>query len=119
MCVNSNCPLGNEAPYRITEPSIDNEVQIVSPTATIATLVCSLNVVIPSSMTVTWTHNSSTSVPANQSSTAGSTTTLTIEDLQSSGAGVYQCVCNDTAGYILRRRITLLNSSESFILCAT
>ena len=64
-----------------------------------ATLTCSLNVTIPSSMIVHWRHNSSsTIVPDNQVSTAGSTTTLTIENLQSSDAGVYQCVFNDAFG---------------------
>ena len=120
MCfsINTNCPLGNTSPYRITEPQIDNDVQIVSPPATMATLTCSLNDTIPSSMIITWIHNSSTSVPANQTSTAGSTTTLTIENLRSSDAGVYQCVFNDTAGFTLRRKITLLTSGKLFILCA-
>ena len=111
--INVLCFTGNTAPYHITQPSTDNDVQIVSPTATMATLTCSLNVTIPSSMIVTWTHNSSTSVPGNQTSTAGRTTTLTIEDLQSSDDGVYQCVFNDTdgSGWILRRNIRLFITS--------
>ena len=50
------------------------------------------------------------SVPDSQSSTAGSTTTLTIENLQSSDAGVYQCVFSDAigSGWVLRRNIMLL-----------
>ena len=62
-------------------------------------------------MIVHWRHNSSsTTVPNNQVSTAGSTTTLTIENLQSSDAGVYQCVFNDAfgGGWILKRNIMLL-----------
>ena len=104
------CSLGNTAPYHITQPSTDNDVQIVSPTATMATLACSLNVIIPSSTVVFWIHNNTITVPDNQTSTAGSTTTLTIENLQSSDAGVYQCVFNDVfgSGWILRRNIMLL-----------
>ena len=105
--------LGNEAPYHITQPSIDNDVQIVSPTATMATLTCSLNVTIPSSVMITWTHNN-TIIPINQTATTGNTTTLTIENPQSSDDGVYQCVFNDTAGYTLRRQIVFLTSGKSF-----
>ena len=103
------CSLGNTAPYHITQPSTDNDVQIVSPTTTMATLMCSLNVTIPSSAIVSWTHDTNP-IPNNQSSTAGSTTTLTIESLQSSDAGVYQCMFNDAigSGWVLRRNIILL-----------
>ena len=74
-----------------------------------ATLTCSLNVTIPSSAVVSWTHNYTVGIPDNQISTTGSATTLTIEDLQSSDAGVYECVFNDTAGsgWALRRNIML------------
>ena len=72
-------------------------------------LMCSLNVTIPSSMTVTWSHNGNDIIiPPNEILTTGSTTTLVIENPQPSDAGVYQCVFNDTAGYALRRNITLL-----------
>ena len=101
---------GSTAPFHITQPSTDNDVQIVSPTATMATLTCSLNVTIPSNMIILWRHNSSsTSIPDDQISTAGNTTTLTIENLQLSDAGVYQCVLNDAFGdgWILRRKIRL------------
>ena len=101
---------GNTAPFHITQPSTDNDVQIVSPTATMATLTCSLNVTIPSTASVFWIHNNTITVPDSQTSTAGSTTTLTIENLQSSDAGVYQCQLNDVfgSGWILRRNIMLL-----------
>ena len=79
-------------------------------------LTCSLNVTIPHSVSVSWIHNNTINAPDNQVSTTGSTTTLTIENLQSSDAGIYQCVFNDTAGYTLRRRITLLTSGKFFIL---
>ena len=108
--------LGNEAPYNITQPSTDDDVQIVSPTATMATLTCSLNDTIPSSVMITWTHNN-TIIPINQTATTGNTTTLTIENPQSSDAGVYHCVFNDVAGYTLRRRIIFLTSGKSFSIC--
>ena len=101
---------GNVAPYNITQPSTDNDVQIVSPTATMATLTCSLNGTIPSSAVVFWTHNNTITIPFNQTSTSGNTTTLTIENPLSSDDGVYQCVFNDVvgSGWTLRRSIILL-----------
>ena len=104
---------GNTAPYRIIQPPTDNDVQIVSPTATMATLTCSLNVTIPSSAVAFWTHNSTITIPINQTSTTGNTTTLTIQNPQSSDNGVYQCVFNDFAGsgWALRRNIILLITS--------
>ena len=75
-----------------------------------ATLTCSLNVTIPIGSVVTWTHNNTINVPLSQVSTAGSTTTLTIENLESSDVGVYQCAFNDVSDtrWILRRNIILL-----------
>ena len=71
-------------------------------------LMCSLNVPIPSSMTITWSHNGNDIMtPPNEVSTTGSTTTLVIRNSQSSDAGVYQCVFNDSVnGWMLRRNIT-------------
>ena len=105
--------VGNEAPFYITQPSIDNDVQIVSPTATMATLTCSLNVTIPSSMIVIWTHNGIL-IRFDQISTAGSTTTLTIENPQPSDDGVYQCTFNDVVGsrWVLRRNIILITTGS-------
>ena len=75
-----------------------------------ATLRCSLNVTIPSTVTAFWIHNFTIGLPDSQISAAGSTITLTIENLQSSDAGVYQCVFNDVfgSGWILRRNIRLV-----------
>ena len=75
-----------------------------------ATLTCSLNITIPSGARVFWIHNITITLSDNQTSIAGSTTTLTIENLQSSDAGVYQCSFNDVfaSGWILRRNIMLL-----------
>ena len=77
--------------------------------AAVVGIVSGHDVNIPSSAIVSWTHNNTNPKAANQSSTAGSTTTLTIENLQSSDAGVYQCTFNDTdgSGWTLRRNIML------------
>ena len=79
-----------------------------------ATLTCSLNVTIPSSAIVSWTYNNTNPKATNQVSTTGRTTTLTIENLQSSDAGVYQCTFNDTdgSGWTLRRNIMLLTTGS-------
>ena len=72
---------------------------------------CSLNITIPSTVIVTWSHNTSLITDLSQITTAGSTTTLLIENLQPSDAGDYQCVfnVNDAAGsgWVLRRKIRL------------
>ena len=73
-------------------------------------LMCSLNIDIPSSVTVTWTHNSNLvmTTPPNEVLTAGNTTTLVIVNPQPSDAGAYQCVFNDTVDqWTLRRNIIL------------
>ena len=96
---------GNTAPYHITQPSTDNDVLIVSPTATMASVTCSLNVTIPSTVTVSLIHNNTISLSPN-----GNITTLLIENIQPSDAGVYQCVFNDSigSGWVLRRNIRLI-----------
>ena len=101
---------GNTAPYHITNPSTDNDVQIVSPTATMATLTCSLNITIPSTVIVSWTHNIINFVDSSQIIQTGNTTTLLIGNPQPSDAGHYQCVFNDAvgSGWILRRNIRLI-----------
>ena len=100
---------GNTAPYHFTQPSTDNDVQIISPNATMTSITCSLNITIPSTVIVTWSHNTSLITDLSQITTTGSTTTLLIENLQPSDAGVYQCVFNDIigSGWALRRNIRL------------
>ena len=101
---------GNTAPFHITQPSTDDYVQIVSPTATMASVTCSLNITIPSIMIVFWEHNNTIFIDSSQITTAGNTTTLLIENLQTSDAGDYECVFHDSvgSGWILRRNIRLV-----------
>ena len=113
---------GNTAPYHITQPSTDYDVQIVSSTATMANLTCSLNVTIPSSVAVGWIHNIDNPIPEIKTTKIGNTTTLPIENLQQSDAGVYQCVFIDDdfafggSGWTLRRNIRLfITSMNSYI----
>ena len=107
--INVLCFTGNTAPYHITQPSTDNDVQIVSPTATMATLTCSLNVTIPSSVTIIWYHNGSLVATKTPN---GNSTTLVIENPEPSDAGDYECEFNDLAnGWVLRRNIRLFITS--------
>ena len=101
---------GNKAPYHITQPSIDYDVQIVSSTATVANLTCLLNIIIPSSVVAFWVSRSDSNNRAIQS---GSGTTLLLENLQQSNAGIYQCVFKDVSGsgWTLRRNIRLIITS--------
>ena len=91
----------------IVHPPNDSYIVTVNPLSSVQ-LMCSLNVTIPSSMTVTWSHNGTDIMtPPNEISTIGNTTTLVIRNLQPSVAGVYQCVFNDSVnGWMLRRNIT-------------
>ena len=103
---------GNTAPYHITQPSTDNDVQIVSPTATMTNITCSLNITIPSTTIIIWIHNRDIATTASNKNAIRSShsTTLLIENPRSSDAGVYWCVFNGVAndGWILRRNIRLL-----------
>ena len=100
---------GNTAPFHITQPSTDNDVQIVSPTATMVTLTCSLNITIPSTVIVIWSHNNTNFIDRSQISQTGNTTTVLIQNPQPSDAGDYQCGFNDAlgSGWSLRRNIRL------------
>ena len=75
--------VGNTAPYNIIQPSTDNDIQIVSST-TMTRITCSLNITIPSTMIVTWSHSRSLITNLSQITTADSTTTLLINNLQPS-----------------------------------
>ena len=73
-------------------------------------LMCSLNIDIPSSLTVIWLHHDNivmTTSP-NKITQTGNTTILVIGNPQPSDAGVYQCLFNDTVDqWTLRRNIFL------------
>ena len=69
-------------------------------------LMCSLNVTIPSSVTVIWTYNNGLFIvtPPNEVITAGNTATLVIRNPQPSDAGDYCCTFS---GLNLQRIISL------------
>ena len=82
----------------------------VSTRARVISLVCSLNVTIPSSATVTWFHDGNVVMTTyyNKIIQTGNTTTLIIRYPWRSDAGVYECVFNDTVnGWMVKRNITL------------
>ena len=92
-------------PYYIIQPSTDDTVQIVPPTAAINFQVtCSLNVNIPVGMTNTWSYNGD----VIWTITIRAATTDTVQLAGGSQAGVYQCAFNYTTGYTVRRNITVL-----------
>ena len=70
---------------------------------------CSLNIDIPSSVTVLWTHNNNLAMttPPNRVITAGNTTTLVIGNPQPSDDGYYQCVFSEMNTALLQRLIEL------------
>ena len=102
-------------PYYIIQPSTDDTVQIVPPTAaTNFNVTCTLNVIIPVGMTVIWSYNGAVifTIPIKAA------TTNTVQLKGRSQAGVYQCAFNYTNGYFVRRNIIVLgmcNIMHSFI----
>ena len=58
---------------------------------------CTLNIDIPSSVTVTWSYGNylAMTTPPNGVITAGNTTTLVIGNPQPSNAGVYKCIFSE------------------------
>ena len=101
---------GTTAPFHITQPSTDNDVQIVSPTATMASVTCSLNITIPSTVIVVWLNNTNLITDLSQITTAGNITTLLIQNFRPSDAGDYECIFNDAvgSGFTVRRNIRLV-----------
>ena len=82
--------------HRVTFDELTSSVQ----------LMCSLNVTIPSSVTVIWSYNNGPFLitPPNEVLTAGNTTTLVIRNPQPSDAGIYDC---GFSGLNLQRIISL------------
>ena len=93
-------------PYYIIQPSTDDTVQIVPPNAaTNFRVTCSLNIIIPAGMTITWSHNGEVILTQT---TIKATTSNTVQLTARSQVGVYQCTFNYTTGYIVRRNIRVL-----------
>ena len=107
MLVNDACILIT-APYHITQPSTNNDVQLVSPTATMLDLRCSLNVTIPAGIMVTWLRSGNVLQTRNTTDTDTVTNTVRLLLGGRPQPGVYQCVFNDPAWYILGRNIIVL-----------
>ena len=78
-------------------------------------LTCSLNVTIPSSVTVTWTHNNNAvrTTLHNKIMQTGSTTTLLINNPQPSDVGDYRCMFG---GLNLQRILVLGESFANSVL---
>ena len=116
MC-NVTFTTGNTAPYHITQPPADNDIQIVFPNVTMMNLLCALNVTIPSGMMITWLHNGNIEVNLTTNREQTSNSVELIRSTQPSDAGVYQCALSNTAtGLTLRRNITLLSMYNSLAM---
>ena len=91
---------------QIVQPPEDFHIVTFDESTNSVQLMCSLNVIIPSSVTVVWTHNSNPFLimPPNEITQTGNTTTLLIVNPQPSDAGVYECTFS---GLNLRRIISL------------
>ena len=79
---------------QIVQPPDDFHIVIFNESTSSVQLMCSLNVIIPPSVTVVWLYNGNpflTIEPPNEVITAGNTTTLVIGDPQPSDAGIYHC----------------------------
>ena len=91
---------------QIIQPPDDSYVVTFEESTSSVQLMCSLNVIIPSSETIIWSYNSGPLLiaPHNEIITNGNTTTLLIVNPQPSDAGVYQCIFS---GLNLQRIISL------------
>ena len=78
---------------QIIQPPVDFYTETFDESTDSFQLMCSLNIDIPSSVTVTWTYNSNTFNlgPYDAITQDGTTTTLVIGDPQLSDVGFYQC----------------------------
>ena len=100
----------NAAPYHIIRPSTDDYMQIFSSDAdtTIVTLSCSLNITIPTGVTVTWLRDGDHFITQKQYAPPTNTATMLLGTRYNYRSDVFQCVFNNTAGCIVRRSITVL-----------
>ena len=79
---------------QIIQPPVDFHNVTFHESTNSVQLMCSLNIDIPSSVTIIWLYSNDLAMttPPNEAITAGNTTTLVIGNPQPSDAGVYQCV---------------------------
>jgi len=77
---------------QIIQPSDNSQTVTFDESSSFVQLMCSLNIIIPSSVTVLWTHNGNLPPPNSSVTQTGNTTTLLIENPQSSDAGQYSCI---------------------------
>ena len=101
---------GIVAPYRITQPAA--VVQIIPTIATVTNMTCSVNDTTSCNVSFSWLYNDRdiAETPQDRYSIMEDsiTTTLRIEKLRSSDAGVYQCLATGLDnGWTLRRTIKL------------
>ena len=91
---------------QIIQPPVDLYTVTFDESMSSVQLMCSLNIDIPSSVTVIWTHNGNLAIttPPNGLLTAGNTTTLIIGSPRPSDAGAYACVFSELS---IRRVINL------------
>ena len=91
---------------QIVQPPEDFHIVTFDESSTSVQLMCSLNVTIPSSVTVIWSYNNGPFIvtPPNEVIQTGNTATLLIVNPQPSDAGDYQCTFS---GLNLQRFISL------------
>ena len=89
---------------QIVQPPEDFHTVTFDESTSSVQLMCSLNVTIPSSVTVIWTYNSNLIMRPIEVTQTGNTTTLLIVNPQPSDAGIYDCTFS---GLNLRRYISL------------
>ena len=100
----------NEAPYHIIQPPTDDHMQIFSSDAndrTVVTLSCSLNITIPTGMTVKWLLNGNHFITQTQFNRPTNIAMLAVLTRSNYDSVVFQCVFNNTAGCTVRRSITV------------
>ena len=91
---------------RIVQPPEDFHTVTFDKSTSSVQLMCSLNVIIPSSVRIIWTYNNGPFLitPPNEVTQTGNTATLLIVNPQPSDAGVYNCAFS---GLNLQRFISL------------
>jgi len=93
---------------RIIRPPDNSHTVTFDELSSSVQLMCSLNVTIPSSVIVIWTHDANLPPPNSRVTKTGNTTTLLIENPQPIDAGVYQCTfINHNNGWYLQRNVNL------------